>query len=394
MVGKIGDFAELTSPADGDLFEVVDVSDTTDDASGSTRRIAWSTFKAAFVEVSGDTMTGVLAIQATGARLELRQAGGTEVYAIYKLSDGDDRFRMRDQVNGVLFFEYDPADESIDMTASSSVSVPDATADGEALAYGQADAELAGLTATGAVDVEFSSPYLRIRDTNAASVPDKRDFRLKTFRDDFRIQLYDDAGGFVGTLFQIDATGRIRLDADPTSTVTVPDATADTHALNRQTADARYGDRLWLGAADLNITDGSPVLDAVFASRNVGWKMSDTGGLQLVAGSVVIPAGWSSYDVNVWWYTSATTGDVVLRRRVFGKAPGDAGGTGAGNVDTTATVAGVANEITSTTVASGNTQGVGGSAIAFLEVGRFADDAADTATSTVSVLGVELVRVS
>jgi len=201
MVGKIGDFAELTSPADGDLFEVVDVSDTTDDASGSTRRIAWSTIKAAFV------------------------------------------------------------------------------------------------------------------------------------------------------------------------------------------------DRLWLAPSDLNITDGSPVLHMVQANRNVGWKMSDTD-LQLVAGSVVIPAGWSTYDINVWWYTSATTGDVVFRRRTYGKVPGDSGATGAGNADTTATVAGVANEITSTTIASGNAQGVGGSAIAFLEVGRFANDAADTATSSIYVLGVELVRVS
>ena len=246
-----------------------------------------------------------------------------------------------------------------------------------------------GLTAEGT----GTNPGLAIRNTGGPSGEQRADL-VVTSTGILRLRhRADDGTSNIANIVNIDLSDD-SVDMAGASSVSAPDATADTHALNRQTADARYGDRLWLGAADLNITDGSPVLGGVNAGRNVGWKMADTGGLQLVAGSVVIPAGWSTYDVNVWWYTSVTTGDVVFRRRVYGKVPGDNGDGGAGAVDTTATVAGVANDITSTTIASANTAGVGGSAIAFLEVGRFANDGADTATSTVSVLGVELVRVS
>jgi hypothetical protein len=179
-----------------------------------------------------------------------------------------------------------------------------------------------------------------------------------------------------------------------TGDVTVPDSTVATEALNVQTADARYGDRIWLSAADMNVTNGSPVLGDVLAGRNIGWEFFFNGGEALVAGSVVIPAGWSTYDVNVWWFTEQTVGDVVLRRRVLPKGPGGDGAVGGGAIDVTATVDAVTNTITSTTLASGTVAGTGGSNIFFPQVGRNAADAADTCNGTVYILGLELVRVS
>ena len=485
MAGKIGDFAELTSPADGDLFEVVDVSDTTDDASGSTRRIAWSTFKAAFVEVSGDTMTGNLEV-AHGAnpRFVLFNSASTADTARFRFFNTASSLRIQrvndDDSGAVTSIQIDGITGAVSFTGAPSVSVPDAAADGEALAYGQAGAELAGLVSTGRIEVSAALPEFRLIETDQAA--DQQMFRMyqnngqvyMLFAEDsgtpaqealrltraggvvmsvassvtvpdaaadgealahsqlgavlgglsidnaapiltldetdqpadggawrfapFAGTMYfgpaNDAGTLLAQSFRLERNGDVKLAPSGGGSVTVPDATADGEALNRQTADARYGDRLWLSAADLNVTLGSPVLDLVQANRNVGWKMLPAGDEQLVAGSVVIPAGWSTYDVNVWWYSPDTTGDVVLRRRVYSKAPGDGGATGAGAVDTTATVAGVANDITSTTVAAATTGGVGGSAIAFIQVGRLANDAADTATSWMSILGVELVRVS
>jgi hypothetical protein len=39
---KVPNLAELTTPADDDVLYVVDISDTTDDAAGSSRKIAFS----------------------------------------------------------------------------------------------------------------------------------------------------------------------------------------------------------------------------------------------------------------------------------------------------------------------------------------------------------------
>jgi hypothetical protein len=39
---RITDLTALTTPADGDLLPIVDISDTTDASSGTTKKIAWS----------------------------------------------------------------------------------------------------------------------------------------------------------------------------------------------------------------------------------------------------------------------------------------------------------------------------------------------------------------
>ncbi len=52
-MSKYGNYTELTTAiADGDLFLIVDVSDTTDDATGSTRRVVASNIKKNLIETA------------------------------------------------------------------------------------------------------------------------------------------------------------------------------------------------------------------------------------------------------------------------------------------------------------------------------------------------------
>jgi hypothetical protein len=52
---KVTDRTALAeTPADGDLFHVVDVSDTTDNASGSSKKVAYSNLKYTHPNHSGD----------------------------------------------------------------------------------------------------------------------------------------------------------------------------------------------------------------------------------------------------------------------------------------------------------------------------------------------------
>src|SRR5690606_8231583 len=50
---RLTDKTELTTPALDDKFEVVDVSDTTQNSAGSTKWIKWSTLKSFFLKYTG-----------------------------------------------------------------------------------------------------------------------------------------------------------------------------------------------------------------------------------------------------------------------------------------------------------------------------------------------------
>lgn len=76
----------LTTPADGDVLPIVDISDTTDGASGTTKKIAMSSiFPSSSTDnaiVRFDGTTGKL-LQDSGLRILDRSDGGTGTYTVY-----------------------------------------------------------------------------------------------------------------------------------------------------------------------------------------------------------------------------------------------------------------------------------------------------------------------
>ena len=75
-MARFGTYSENTSPADADLLVSVDVSDTTDDATGSTKRLSLSGlrtfFGAIFAPLASPTFTGTTttaALTATGVTI-------------------------------------------------------------------------------------------------------------------------------------------------------------------------------------------------------------------------------------------------------------------------------------------------------------------------------------
>ena len=65
---KISDLTALTAPASGDLIPIVDISDTTMAASGTTKRITYSDL--GFLQLAGGTVTGYLAASAAGVAID------------------------------------------------------------------------------------------------------------------------------------------------------------------------------------------------------------------------------------------------------------------------------------------------------------------------------------
>jgi hypothetical protein len=89
---KITNFSALTTPADGDVFPIVDISDTTDASSGTTKKIAVSSF---FPSSSTDNaiarfdgITGKL-LQDSGVRI--RDVSGNNVFIDTPVQSGTGR---------------------------------------------------------------------------------------------------------------------------------------------------------------------------------------------------------------------------------------------------------------------------------------------------------------
>lgn len=76
---KITELTALTTLATGDLFPVVDISDTTDSANGTTKKIAHSSIKAAGTDVDTGTDDIKFVTSKALADAGVYQAGGTDV---------------------------------------------------------------------------------------------------------------------------------------------------------------------------------------------------------------------------------------------------------------------------------------------------------------------------
>jgi len=112
------------------------------------------------VSKSGDTMTGNLELEGAAPKFTLNETDQAADAGAWKLQASAGTLKISSASDAgsqqIAFININRASGELDMTEASSLSVPDATADGEALAYGQAGAELAGLRSTAGVVVNSS----------------------------------------------------------------------------------------------------------------------------------------------------------------------------------------------------------------------------------------------
>ena len=172
-MARFGTYSENTSPADADLLVSVDVSDTTDDATGSTKRLSLSglrTFFGASPTFTGTTTTaaltatdGILSSGSTGSSvpsakgLEVINTNATSGEQRFKLSvtnAGDPRLdAMSDDGSSRLRNAFVArSDGEFRLTDNTSVSVPAATAATHAAQVSARDATY-GQLAIGGVEM-------------------------------------------------------------------------------------------------------------------------------------------------------------------------------------------------------------------------------------------------
>ena len=179
-MARFGTYSENTSPADADLLVSVDVSDTTGDATGSTKRLSLSGlrtfFGAIFAPLASPTFTGTTttaaltattgafsgAVTVTNNYAAVNLTAAIQSYVNFRDSTGNIRINVSHN-DGNGQFKFDQRDASgvyertpflitstgaTLFTGAPSVTVPAPTTTGHALRWGS-DATVAALTATG-----------------------------------------------------------------------------------------------------------------------------------------------------------------------------------------------------------------------------------------------------
>jgi hypothetical protein len=168
--------------------------------------------------------------------------------------------------------------------------------------------------------------------------------------------------------------------------------TADELAQGSQFS-SRYAPRveaIWVPANPFVQTSGSAAAASsvdVFQCVTLG----DSAIERIVLASVIIPTHWTSAIATVWWFNNtANAGDVNLR----GAAPKSAGPGDAlpsfGNENGVIVTAAAQNVIVAT--ALGSARPVTGGEVVNIALARQGNDASDTLTGTIGVLGVSLAR--
>lgn len=285
-MARFGTYSENTSPADADLLVSVDVSDTTDDATGSTKRLSLSglrTFFGASPTFTGTTTTaaltatdGILSSGSTGSSvpsakgLEVINTNATSGEQRFKLSvtnAGDPRLdAMSDDGSSRLRNAFVArSDGEFRLTDNTSVSVPVPTTTGDALRWGS-DATVAALTATGAITAASTgTAQIVLTDTDAAT--DRKTSRLWKNGNITTLQTMNDDGSTNTTIYTISHTG----DHDITfnAPIAVPVATAATHAAQVSARDATYG-QLAIGGVEMGDTGWRDVTADAAAALTAG----------------------------------------------------------------------------------------------------------------------------
>ena len=91
MSTEISGLVALTSPASGDLLPIVDISDTTQAPTGSTKKITFSNFSAGITALEAIAFTGAQTIEfapTSGQALQINYPQSTTNLSVMRLHNG------------------------------------------------------------------------------------------------------------------------------------------------------------------------------------------------------------------------------------------------------------------------------------------------------------------
>jgi hypothetical protein len=271
-MARFGTYSENTSPADADLLVSVDVSDTTDDATGSTKRLSLSGlrtfFGAIFAPLASPTFTGTTttaaltattgafsgAVTVTNNYAAVNLTAAVQSYVNFRDSTGNIRINVSHN-DGTGQFKVDQRDASgvyertpflitstgaTSFTGAPSVTVPVPTTTGDALRWGS-DATVAALTATDGIlssgSTGTSVPAaegLEVINTNATSGEQRVKLSVTSSGGPRLDIMSDDGSSQLRNAFIARPDGEFRLTGNTSVSVPVPTTTG--HALRWSSA--------------------------------------------------------------------------------------------------------------------------------------------------------------
>ncbi len=172
----------------------------------------------------------------------------------------------------------------------------------------------------------------------------------------------------------------------------VNDATAATHALNRQTADARYDGSRFLDALAWTGVTGAPARGAYGTALGVSIAF-DAAAVEKVATIVDVPSSWATFRVDLWWTNAAGgAGNVVWASEA--RWIGDGDDLDAVASDTaTVTIAAPSQDVTKVTTLDSSVTRTANKRLV-LHVQRTGTSGSDTLANDAGLIGIDLVRLT
>ena len=246
-MAKFDSYPDNSAPADADLLISTDVSDTSADATGTTKKLTVSTLLNSGLDATVAALTatdGILASGATGSSIpnanaleviNTNAASGEQRFKLSVTNSGGPRLDVMSDdgtaVGRTIFIAR--SDGEFRLTANTSVTVP-------------------ALTATGLSSIEATTPRLRLYETDWTA--DLRKYEIRVASGNMTMIALDDAGSAIRTPLQFAGNGNttldagilnlnasLRVDMTGSTAVTVPTPTAVDHAVKVVAWDATTG---------------------------------------------------------------------------------------------------------------------------------------------------------
>lgn len=147
---------------------------------------------------------------------------------------------------------------------------------------------------------------------------------------------------------------------------------------------------VWIPAAAMGPQTGSPSLASQASNYATAWLLDQTSN-ESIATNLVVPSGWSTADIDLWWSAEVNTGGNVVWQ-IFTDNDADGAAIG-GSGGSSSTVAAPAQSVLKkSTLATGATVTAGN--LLNVLIFRTANSGSDTLAGDASVLGINLRKAS